>query len=291
MNYLFLKKELVLKVSKYFLFYIGIVGSLSVNASEYFNSYYEPISYAEFKNIKQTLPEYVGYQREDRISTGTRINSVELEYAKMTDQYTEAITEGGYSPNSGNAIDKMVKYDVLVKNYEMAEKLNKEASVWDQKRREEIKSAQKFREGVGMACNEPEEDEEGNMVIEPANYQEYMCEYANVNDVEIMELKEITDRENERKEFAEQAEKANDQEAKKRNSSLVKQFLNKNGFMGNKRKQYSEKAWKQELNNNLKLHSKFCLKDLRSALKDPSGNCRKAVCATKGSKKCREMGF
>jgi hypothetical protein len=291
MKSLFLNKEFVLKGAKYFLLSLGLAGSLSVNAQEYFNSYYEPISHAEFKDIKQTLPEYVGYQRQDRISTGTRLNSVELEYAKMTDEYSEAMAGDGYNPNSDNAIEKMVKYEVLVKNYEMAEALNKEASVWDQKRREEIEAAQGFREGVGMACNEPEEDEEGNMVIEPSAYQEYMCEYANVNDVEIMELKEITDRENERQAFAEQSENANSKESKKRNDNLVSQFLNEQGFMGERRKPYAEKAWKQELSSNLALHSSFCLKDLPSALSDPSGNCRVAVCSTIGPFACAQLGF
>jgi hypothetical protein len=281
-------KSLFLKLSKYLLLSISLVINFPVNAQEYFSSYYEPISHAEFKNIKQTLPEYVGYQREDRISNGTRFNSVELEYAKMNDQYSEAIVDGRYSANSGNVIEKMVKYDVLVNNYEMAQKLDGEASVWDQKRREEIEAAKKFRDSVGMVCNE---GDEVNMDAEQANYQEYMCEYSNVNDAEIMELQEITEREKERKAFAEQSKGANNKEAKERNSNLVKQFLDQNGFMGKSRPAYSEKAWQQELASNLQLHSSFCLKDLPAALQDPSGNCRIAVCTTIGPFACAQLGF
>jgi len=258
-------------------FMTGVGSSLTV-AQDFLTEKYDPISIKEYDSINKKLPEYVGYQSKDRISTGYRENSVEVEMGLMRDAQTNAYVYGQDRISSGNLEDKTDKLEVSMHNYEAAQSLQDQAASWDENRLNEILGAQEFRQKNQMQCDYD------NM---SSRYSNIMCQYPNLTELEAQEILQIQERQEERNKWKNWSQTIGTEENVKEVNELADKYKDENGKVDVQA--YAKDASSKALGATLAATAAFCMMDIPAAKSDPSGMCKKAICKIMGKWTCKAI--
>lgn len=260
-----------------------ILSATTATASDYYSGPMEVrnVVQEEFGDMTPQLPEYVGYANKDRVSTGSRENAVDVELDRMRAEATNAYVNETDRLNGGTKAELEGKLEVQLYNYEQYVELEKQADVWDKNRMAEIQTAQQVRSEYNMDCNSDDSY---------TKYDQIMCQYPGLTTAEAEEMLQIQERMDERNKW--KAHRSNLQsEAKLADTQAhMDTYKNEDGIIEDVDK-YAKDGANKALMASLAATSAFCMLDVPSALADPSGMCKKAVCAIMGKWTCKAIGF